>query len=44
MKNTDLDVAWRIILRWIFERKDEVVWTELIWIRIQTSGALLWTL
>jgi hypothetical protein len=37
----DLDVGGRIILRWILERKDGVVWTGLIWLRIGTSGGLL---
>jgi hypothetical protein len=32
----------RIILRWIF-RKWEGAWTELIWLRIGTSGAHLST-
>jgi hypothetical protein len=32
---------WRIILRWILEREDGVVWTGLIWLRIGTSGGLL---
>jgi hypothetical protein len=31
----------RIILRWILERLDGVVWTGLIWLRIGTSGGLL---
>jgi hypothetical protein len=31
----------RIILKWILERKDGVVWTGVIWIRIGTSGGLL---
>jgi hypothetical protein len=30
-----------ILLRKILERKDGVVWTELIWLRIGTSGGLL---
>jgi hypothetical protein len=31
----------RIILKWISERQDGVVWTGLIWLRIGTSGELL---
>jgi hypothetical protein len=31
---TDLDVGGRIILRWILEKYDGVVWTGLIWLRI----------
>jgi hypothetical protein len=37
----DLDVGGRIILKWILERHDGVVWTGLIWFRIGTSGGLL---
>jgi hypothetical protein len=29
-----------IILKWILERYDGVVWAGLIWIRIGTSGGL----
>jgi hypothetical protein len=29
-----------IILKWVLERQDGVVWTGLIWLRIRTSGAL----
>jgi hypothetical protein len=36
-----LDVGARIILKWILERWDEVVWTGVIWLRIGTSGGLL---
>jgi hypothetical protein len=32
---------WWIILRWILEREDRVVWTGLIWHRIGTSGEFL---
>jgi hypothetical protein len=31
----------RIILKWMLEQYDGVVWTGLIWIRIWTSGGLL---
>jgi hypothetical protein len=34
----DLDVGGRIILRWILEKQDGVVWTGFIWLRIGTSG------
>jgi hypothetical protein len=37
----DLDVGARIILEWILERYDGVVWTGLIWFRIGTSGGPL---
>jgi hypothetical protein len=37
----DLDIGGRIILEWILERYDEVVWIGLIWLRIGTSGGLL---
>jgi hypothetical protein len=30
-----------IILKWILEREDGVVWTRLIWLRVGTSGGLL---
>jgi hypothetical protein len=29
-----------IILRRIFERQDEVVWSRLVWLRIKKSGGL----
>jgi hypothetical protein len=31
----------KIILRWILERWDGVMWTELVWLRIGTGGELL---
>jgi hypothetical protein len=38
-------LAWRkyatILIKWIFERHGGVVWTGLIWLRIETSGGLL---
>jgi hypothetical protein len=37
----DLNVSGRIILRWILEMQDGVVWTGLIWLRIGTSGGPL---
>ena len=35
-------VDGRIILRWIFRKWDVGLWTGLIWLRIVTSGGLLW--
>jgi hypothetical protein len=35
------EVGGRIILKWILELQDRVVWTGLIWLRIRTSGGLL---
>jgi hypothetical protein len=37
----DLDIGGRIILRLILEREDGVVWTGLIWLRLETGGGLL---
>jgi hypothetical protein len=37
----DQDVGGWTILKCILERHDEVVWTELIWLRIRTSEKLL---
>jgi hypothetical protein len=37
----DIDVGGRIILEWILERLDGVVWTGLVWLRIGTSGGPL---
>jgi hypothetical protein len=31
----------KIILGWIFERWDGVMWTGLVWLRIGTGGELL---
>jgi hypothetical protein len=31
----------QIILKWILERQDGVVWNGTIWLRIGTSGGLL---
>jgi hypothetical protein len=39
----DQDVGGWTILKWILERYAGVVWTVLIWLRIGTSGGLLWT-
>jgi hypothetical protein len=35
-----VDVGGRIILKWILDKKDRVVWTGFIWLRIGTSGGL----
>jgi hypothetical protein len=32
----------RIILRWIFKKWDDGVWTGLIWLSIGTGGGHLW--
>jgi hypothetical protein len=37
----DQDFGGWIILKWILERQVGVVWTELVWLRIGTSGGLL---
>jgi hypothetical protein len=37
----DVDAGGRIILKWIIERPDGVVWTRLIWLRIGASGRAL---
>jgi hypothetical protein len=31
----------RIILKWMVEKQDGVVWTGLIWLRMDTIGGLL---
>jgi hypothetical protein len=40
-KYEDLVVGGRIILKWILEKYDGVVWIEFIWLMIGTSGGLL---
>jgi hypothetical protein len=30
------DIGGRILLKWILERQDKVMWTGLIWLRIET--------
>ena len=37
----DPGVDGRIILRWIFRKRDVVVWTGSSWMRIGTGGELL---
>ena len=39
----DTGVDGRIRLKWIFNKYDERAWAGLKWIRIRTSGRLLWT-
>jgi hypothetical protein len=34
----DLDVGGRIILKWILEKQDMVVWTAMVWLRIAAHG------
>jgi hypothetical protein len=37
----DFHVGGRVILRWILEKYDGVVWAGLMWLSIGTSGGLL---
>jgi hypothetical protein len=37
----DLDVGGRIILKWILERWDCLVWIELMWLRIGINRGFL---
>jgi hypothetical protein len=39
-ENQDVS-GWIIILGWILERWDGVMWTGLVWLRIGTGGELL---
>jgi hypothetical protein len=34
----DPDIDGRIILRWIFRKRDVGIWTETSWLRIGTDG------
>jgi len=36
-------IDWRVIIEWIIENWDEKLWTEIIWLRLGTSGGLLCT-
>jgi hypothetical protein len=38
-KNPEEDLCWRIILKWILEKRIGM-WTGFIWLRIETSGGL----
>jgi hypothetical protein len=38
----DQDVGGRIIIGWILERWDGVMWTGLVWLRVRTGGEILW--
>jgi hypothetical protein len=40
-RQEDQDLGGYIILKWISDRWDAVVWTGLIWLRMGTSGGLL---
>jgi hypothetical protein len=33
--------AGRIILRWMLERQDRVVWTGLVWFSVEPGGQLM---
>jgi hypothetical protein len=39
LKDRDAGAGGCIILKWILERYDGVVWTRLMWLGIWTSGA-----
>jgi len=35
--------GYSLVLEWILEKQDGNVWTGCIWLRIWTSGRILWT-
>jgi len=37
----DFDVVGKIILRWIFKKRDVGAWSGLMWLIIETGGGLL---
>jgi hypothetical protein len=37
----DINMGGRIILKWILEQYDGLLWIELICLRIRTSGGIL---
>jgi hypothetical protein len=37
----DQDVGGWIILNWILETEDGIVWTGLMWLRLRNGGGLL---
>jgi hypothetical protein len=40
-KRPDLDIDFRIILKWILKKRVGVAWAGLIWLRIGTVGEVL---
>jgi hypothetical protein len=38
----DLSLDMGTILIWILNAEDKRAWTELIWLRTETNGGLLW--
>jgi hypothetical protein len=39
----DIEIDGMIILKWIIEKWDEMVWTGFIWLQIRTTGRFLCT-
>jgi predicted metal-binding protein len=37
----DLDECGRVILKWMLEKEDEVMYTGFMWLRAETSGGFL---